>query len=182
MTPRPSSISVSEFILFSTAVACAGKTNSPVNQTHVCLHPMESWWGGINRLSQRLTLHRKDGGKGKASQDHYHGYILWFSMRRVVQFSCLACLLLTEVPSINPQNSAISTMIHDQSHGSSLLGYLHWFVFQSVILILLPGITQMKKLVPDRAHWPHSVQWSKFDLIEVSGIDTLLHSLVFSIH
>lgn len=117
--------------------------------------------GGINRLNQRLTLHIKDWGKRKASQGQYHGCILWFSMRRVVQFSCLACLLLTEVPSVNPQNSAISTMIHGQSHGSSLLGNLHWFFFQSVILILLPGITQRKKLFPDRAYWPHSVQWSK---------------------
>lgn len=51
MTPLSSSISVSEFILFSTAIACAGKTNSPVNQTCVCLHPWRA--GGDKEIKSK---------------------------------------------------------------------------------------------------------------------------------
>ena len=64
MTPLSSSISVSEFILFSIAIACAGNTNSPVNQTCVCLHPVESW--GDKEIKSKANFAQKDEGIAKA--------------------------------------------------------------------------------------------------------------------
>lgn len=127
MTPLSSSISVSEFILFSIAIACAGKTNSPVNQTCVCLHPVESW--GDKEIKSKANFAQKGWGNSKSSQEHYHDFVWWLSMRHMVQFPCLAYLLFLEVPSIYPQNSAISIMLHGQSYGSSLLESLHFFFF-----------------------------------------------------
>lgn len=127
MTPLSSSISVSEFILFSTAIACAGKTNSPVSQTCVCLHPMESW--GDKEIKSKANFAQKGWGNSKSSQEHCHDFVWWFSMRHVVQFPWLACFLQLKVPSIHPQNSAVSTMLHVQNHGSSRLESLQYFFF-----------------------------------------------------
>ena len=102
-------------------------------------------------------------------------------MRHVVQFPCLACLLLLEVPPIHPQNSAISIMLHGQSYGSSLLESLHYFFFliQSTTLILLPGVTLVS--------WQSTLTLlspvvQNVSLINVSGINAIQHSLVFSMH
>ena len=180
MTPLSSSISVSEFILFSTAIACAGKTNSPVNQTCVCLHPVESW--GDKEIKSKANFAQKGWGNSKSSQERYHDFVWWFSMRHVVQFPCLAYLLFLEVPSIHPQNSALSIMLHGQSYRSSLLESLHYFFFfflQSTTLILLPGVTLVS--------WQStltslSLVVQNVTLINISGINSIQHSLVFTMH
>lgn len=179
MTPLSSSISVSEFILFSTAIACAGKTNSPVNQTCVCLHPVESW--GDKEIKSKANFAQKGWGNSKSSQEHYHDFVWWLSMRHMVQFPCLAYLLFLEVPSIYPQNSAISIMLHGQSYGSSLLESLHFFFFslQSTTLILLPGVILVSWQSTLTSLSP-VVQY--VTLINISGINSIQHSLVFSMH